>query len=196
MLTPLEAVASPPEEPAQVAQVVQVVQVARGVGGCEDLWVSADDDSGELTLLSLASSASPRQLPALPHDQVPSEVAARDGLVALRVDDVGLYQVLPGAQASATRLDATRAASAFTVVGAEGARLPVVVSAHAEPGRVTLVAHGLDGPRIVGALEAREALGLGAEREGAALAYDPEGECVYIATCFGLFAAWRPPRAA
>ncbi|HQY63685.1 MAG TPA: hypothetical protein PK141_19945 [Polyangiaceae bacterium] len=173
--------AAPPELPSG--------HVARGVGGCEELWIAVDDD-GELTLASARLPG--RVIPALPFERTPSEVAARDGLVALRVDEVGVYQVLPGAPA-AERLEGTRGASAFTVMGARGARGAVVVSAHAEPGRVTLVAHGADGPRVVGALEAR---GSPAPASGAAaqLVYDPEGDCVYIATHLGLFVAWRPPR--
>jgi len=187
------AVALAPLDPAAVRAGAPVEPpagyVARGVGGCEELWVTVDDD-GELTLTSAGHAA--RALPALPQEQAPCEVAARDGLVALRVDEVGVYQVLPGAQA-AERLEATRGATAFTVMGARGARLPVVVSAHAEPGRVSLVAHGLDGPRVVGALEPR-ARPDSTSLAGAQLAYDPDSDCVYIATHLGLFAAWRPPR--
>ena len=109
------------------------------------------------------------------------------------MEDVGVCQERPGARA-VEHLEVTRGASAFTVMGARGSRLAVVVSAHAEAARVTLVAHGLDGPRVVGALEPRGRPDA-TSPPGAQLAYDPESDCVYIATHLGLFAAWRPPRA-
>jgi hypothetical protein len=199
--------ASPRERPSardlqgtDLGRWVHAVGVGSNAGEPEALAVVLDDATGEL-LLERTAGASVR-LPALSDEHVPTRVSALGQVVALHTDDAGVIVV---EAASSRTLSGTAKIGAFVVADRGSSDpAPMVVTAHAEEGRVSLVAHTLsvDLPaRLVATFEPDERSNEAAHDEGDAVAHDSvsmafdakRGE-LFVATPFGLFVARPAPR--
>ena len=199
--------ASPRERPSardlrgnELGRWVHAVGVGSSGGEPEALAVVLDDGSGELLLERTAGAAV--RLPALSDEHVPTRVSALGSVVALQADETDVVVVEGGASSRA--LPGTARVGAF-VVADRGSNdpAPVVVTAHVDEGRVSLVAHALsvDVPaRLVARIEAEER---STARSGdddlehdavVSMAFDAKRGELFVATSFGLFVARPAPR--
>ncbi len=199
--------ASPRERPSardlrgnELGRWVHAVGVGSSGGEPEALAVVLDDGSGEL-LLERTGGTSVR-LPALSDDHVPTQVSALGSVVALQAEETDVI-VVEGASSSRA-LPGTARIGAFVVADRGSSDpVPVVVTAHVEEGRVSLVAHALsvDVPaRLVATLEPDErstdrSSDDALEHEAlVSMTYDAKRGELFVATSFGLFVARPAPR--
>lgn len=199
--------ASPRERPSardlrgnELGRWVHAVGTGSSGGELEALAVVLDDGSGEL-LLERTSGLTTR-LPALSDEHVPTQVSALGSVVALQADETDVIVVEGGA--GSRSLPGTARVGAFVVADSGSSDpAPVVVTAHVEEGRVSLVAHALsvDLPaRLVARLESDErspdrSSDDDLEHDAAvSLAFDSTRGELFVATSFGLFVARPAPR--
>lgn len=201
--------ASPRERPSardlqgtDLGRWVHAVGVGSNAGEPEALALVLDDATGEL-LLERTAGASVR-LPALSDEHVPTQVSALGQVVALHTDEAGVIVV----EAAGSRtLPGTAKICAFVVADRGSSDpAPIVVTAHAEEGRVSLVAHALstDLPaRLVATFEPDERSterahdeddGSAVEHDAVSMVFDAKRGELFVATPFGLFVARPAPR--